>query len=41
LLEVGNVELDVFAEEMTAVQIVHGDVEEALILRVCRLLARI
>jgi len=31
---VGNIELDVFAEQMAAVKVVHGDVEEALILRI-------
>lgn len=39
LLEVGDVELDVFAEEMTTVQVVHGDIEEPLVLRVCSSLA--
>ena len=34
LLVVRNVELYVFAKEMAAVEIVYGDVEEALILRV-------
>lgn len=34
LLVVGNVGLDVFAEEMAAVQVVDGDVEEALVLGV-------
>lgn len=40
LLVVGDVELDVFAQEMAAVQVVDRDVEEALILGVCSLLAR-
>jgi hypothetical protein len=35
LLVVGNVGLDVFAEEMAAVEVVDWDVEEALVLRVC------
>lgn len=32
LLVVGDVELDVFAEEVTAIEVVHGDIEEALVL---------
>jgi len=32
LLVIRDVELDVFAEEMAAVQVVHGDVKEALVL---------
>jgi hypothetical protein len=39
LLVVGDVELDVFAEEVTAVEVVNGDVEEALVLWVCRISA--
>lgn len=35
LLVVGNVELDVFAEEVAAIQVVDGDVEEALVLGIC------
>jgi hypothetical protein len=34
LLVVWNVELDVFAEEVTAVEVVYGDIKEALVLRV-------
>jgi hypothetical protein len=34
LLVVWNVELDVFAQEMAAVKVVYGDIEEALVLRV-------
>jgi hypothetical protein len=33
-LVVGNVELDVFAEEVTTVEIVYRNIEEALVLRV-------
>jgi hypothetical protein len=40
LLKVRNVELDVLAEEVATVEVVNGDVEEALILGVCRELAR-
>jgi hypothetical protein len=40
LLVVGYVRLDVLAQEVTAVQVIDGDVEEALILRVCDQLAR-
>jgi hypothetical protein len=39
LLVVGDVELDVFAEEMATVQVVNGNVEETLVLRVCGLSA--
>jgi hypothetical protein len=39
LLVVGDVELDVFAEEVAAVEVVNGDVEEALVLWVCRISA--
>jgi hypothetical protein len=35
LLVVWNVELDVLAEEMSAVEVVHRDIEEALILGIC------
>ena len=34
LLIIGNVGLDVFAEQMATVQIVDWDVEEALVLRI-------
>jgi hypothetical protein len=34
LLVVGDVELDVFAEEVAAVEVVDGDIEEALVLGV-------
>lgn len=34
LLVVGDVELDVLAKEVAAVEVVHGDVEEALVLGV-------
>lgn len=34
LLVVGDVELDVFAEKVTAVEVVYGDIEESLVLRV-------
>jgi hypothetical protein len=34
LLVVGDVELDVLAQEMATVQVVHRDVEEALVLRI-------
>lgn len=34
LLVVWNVELDVFAEEMAAIKVIYGDVEEALVLGV-------
>lgn len=34
LLVVGDVVLDVLSQKMTAVQVVHGDVEEALVLRI-------
>lgn len=36
LLVVGDVELDVFAEEVASVEVIDRDVEEALVLRVCR-----
>jgi hypothetical protein len=35
LLVVGDVELDVFAEQVAAIQVVDGDVEEALVLWIC------
>lgn len=34
LLVVGNLELNVFAEEMATVEIVNGDVKETLVLRI-------
>lgn len=39
LLVVGDVELDVLAEEMTAVQVVDGNIEESLVLGICDSLA--
>lgn len=36
LLVVGDVELDVFAQEVTPVQVVDGDIEKPLVLRVWR-----
>jgi hypothetical protein len=39
LLVVGDVELDVLAQEVAAIQVVDGDVEEALVLGVWQALA--
>jgi hypothetical protein len=41
LLVVGDVELDVLAEEVAAVKVVDGDVEEALVLRIWRLVSEL
>lgn len=36
LLVVGDIELDVFAQEVTPVQVVDGDIKKTLVLRVWR-----
>jgi hypothetical protein len=41
LLVVGDVELDVLAEEVAAVEVVDGDVEEALVLRIWRWVSKL